>query len=35
MTNGGRRRSSFDARGLGGDAYQVIMLHSRDDDIVE
>jgi hypothetical protein len=35
MTNGGRRRSSFDARVPGGDAYQVVMLRSGDDDIVE
>lgn len=31
----GRRKSSFNARVLGGCAYQVVMLRSRDDDIVE
>lgn len=34
-TSGGRRGSSFNARVTGGGAYQVIMLHSRDDNIVK
>ena len=35
MISGGRRGSCFDARVPGGDAYQVVVLRSRDDDIVE
>lgn len=33
--NWGRRRSGFNARVPGGCAYHVVMLRSRDDDIVE